>query len=59
MKIYTFKDELASEGSKHQISIDAIKELNVKIEEAQKRFRKYSATIRILLSKNETLKVTK
>ena len=32
-KIDTFKDDLASKVSKHQISIDAIKELTVKIEE--------------------------
>lgn len=54
-----FKDDLASEVRKHQISKDAIKELHVKVEEAEKRFRKYSATIRILLSENESLKLTK
>ena len=50
------KDDLAKEEENHRLSRKSIVELDVKAIEAEQRFKKYSATMRILPKEEKNLK---
>ena len=51
-------DDLVNEVESHKISKNTIVELEAKAREAEQRFKKYSAAIRVLLKENQDLKLT-